>query len=318
MALKITGTGKGLPQLEVSNYELLSYVDTSDEWIESRTGIKKRRLRTTETLADFAIEAAQNALDKANLQISDIDLVLCATIGGDYVTPSLSCDVAEKMGASCPAFDMNAACSGFLYALDTADAWLATGRAEHVLIICAEMMSRHIDWTHRSTCVLFGNGAGACVASFGGALRYIHLTASENGQYLSIPVGTGNSPFVERAQPHGYLHMDGRGVFKFAVSMAGKELDRALKALDLTADAIDLFLIHQANRRIVDAIRTRAKQGQEKFPMNIQNYGNISSASIPILLDECVEQGMIKAGDTLFMSAFGGGLTTGTAVLVWE
>lgn len=318
MGLRIIGTGRGLPRHEVTNQMLAGLVDTSDEWITTRTGIRSRRVCTDETLTDLSAAAAKNALIKAGTDISDIDLILCSTIGGDYVTPALSCAVSERLGASCPAFDLNAACSGFLYALETADAFLSAGKAQKILIVCAEMMSRHADWTDRKTCVLFGDGAGACVVTNGGALRYIHLTASGNDKILHLVSGTGNSPFVAEKRELGHLHMDGQEVFKFAVGMAEKELSRALDALGLDADGVDHFLIHQANKRIIDAIRTRTGQPEHKFPVNIDRYGNMSSATIPVLLDECLEAGRIQAGDVLYLTAFGAGLTTGTCVMVWE
>lgn len=318
MGLRIIGTGRGLPRHVVTNQMLAGLVDTSDEWITTRTGIKSRYVCTDETLTDLSAEAAKNALAKAGTDISDIDLVLCSTIGGDYVTPSLSCAVSERLGASCPAFDINAACSGFLYALETADTFLSAGKAKKILVVCAEQMSRHADWTDRKTCVLFGDGAGACVVMGGDALRYIHLTASGNDKILHLLSGTGNSPFIKEKREYGYLHMDGQEVFKFAVGMAEKELSRALDKLGLGADQIDYFLIHQANKRIIDAIRTRTGQPEHKFPVNIDRYGNMSSATIPVLLDECLEAGRIKTGDVLFLTAFGAGLTTGTCVMVWE
>lgn len=318
MSLRIIGTGRGLPQREVTNQALLQFVDTSDEWITTRTGIRSRRVCTDETLTDLSTQAAGNALEKAGTDIRDIGFILCSTIGGDYVTPSLACTVSERLGACCPAFDLNAACSGFLYALETADAFLAAGKAEKILIVCAERMSRHVDWADRATCVLFGDGAGACVVTRGNALKYLHLTASGNFKMLNLPSGTGNSPFIAEKRTPGYLHMDGQEVFKFAVGMAEKELARALDALGLGAEQIDHFLIHQANKRIIDAIRVRVGQPEEKFPQNIGRYGNMSSATIPVLLDECLEAGRIRQGDALYMTAFGAGLTTGACVLVWE
>lgn len=318
MGLRIIGTGRGMPRHEITNRMLAELVDTSDEWITTRTGIKSRRVCTNETLTDLSAEAAGNALKKAGADIADIDLILCSTIGGDYVTPSLSCAVSERLNASCPAFDINAACSGFLYALETANAFLCAGKAAKILIVCAEQMSRHTDWTDRKTCVLFGDGAGACVATSGGALRYLNLTASGNDKILRLVSGTGNSPFITEKREYGYLRMDGQEVFKFAVGMAEKELSRALGKLGLGADQIDHFLIHQANKRIIDAIRARTGQPEHKFPINIDRYGNMSSATIPVLLDECLEAGKIKTGDVLFLTAFGAGLTTGTCVMVWE
>jgi 3-oxoacyl-[acyl-carrier-protein] synthase-3 len=179
-------------------------------------------------------------------------------------------------------------------------------------------MSRHADWTDRKTCVLFGDGAGSVVVTKGDALKYLHLTASGNCKILNLPSGTGNSPFASEQRAMGHLHMDGQEVFKFAVGMAEKELSLALDTLGLQAEDIDHFLIHQANKRIIDAIRARSEQPEEKFPLNVSRYGNISSATLPVLLDECLEAGKIKKGDALYMTAFGAGLTTGACVMVWE
>ena len=222
------------------------------------------------------------------------------------------------METNCPAFDINAACSGFIYALDVASLYLSSEKMKNILIISAEMMTKHADWADRSTCVLFGDGAGACVVTKGGALRYTNLTANGDVKLLSLKSGTGNSPFVCEKKEPGYLHMEGPEVFKFAVSMIESQARLAFETLGLSPDDIDYFVLHQANKRIIESARTRLKQPQEKFPINISKYGNISSATIPILLDEMLEEGKIKKGDKILMSAFGAGLTTGTCIMIWE
>jgi 3-oxoacyl-[acyl-carrier-protein] synthase-3 len=318
MSIKILGTGRALPKLAVSNQQLSEFLDTTDEWIVSRTGIESRFIRTDETLTDLAHTAAIRALEKAALAASDIDLIICSTLVGDYRTPSLACCLAQRLESCAPAFDINAACTGFLYTLDLAAAYIASGRAQHILIVCAEMMSKHADWTDRSTCVLFGDGAGAVIVSKGNALRHLHVGVEGSTKFLNMHDSTGNSPFVSSPQAASLLYMNGREVFKFAVKAMEKETALALDTLKLTAEDIDFFLVHQANLRIVDFIRTRLQQPLEKFPTNIQRHGNISSASIPVLLDELLEQGKIKQGQTLLLGAFGAGLTSGGAVLVWE
>ena len=318
MTLKILGTGRGIPRKVITNDELASLVDTSDEWIVSRTGIKSRHICTSETLTDLSATAASEALDKAGMHISEVEMIMCATIGGDQITPSLACAVAERLGANCPAFDINGACSGFIYGLDVASAYFAAQKNNNILLICGEMMSRYADWQDRSTCVLFGDGAGAVLLAPGDALRYINLTANGDTKSLFIPEGNGNNPFACTRLERGFLHMDGQEIFKFAVNMVERQVGLALDKLLISADEVDYYILHQANKRIIDSARNRLGQPAEKFPININRYGNISSATIPILLDEMLEDGLIKPGHTLLMSAFGAGLTTGTCVMVWD
>ncbi len=317
MSVKIIGTGCAFPKRAVTNDELAAMVDTSDEWISARTGIKSRFVCTEESLAEICGEAAGKAIEKAGLTPADMDLIICSTLNGDYITPSLACTVAEKLGVCCPAFDINAACAGFVYALGVAEGFILSGRHKNILIVSAEKMSKHIDWHDRATCVLFGDGAGACVVTKGGALRFIRLTVKPDAGLLHIDCGNGNSPFAPKKET-GYLHMKGQDVFKFAVTNIDTNVKLAMDSLNLTADDIDYFVFHQANRRIIEYARARLGQPEEKMPLNIENYGNISSATIPILLDRMLDDGRIKPGTKLLMTAFGAGLTTGTCVLVWE
>lgn len=318
MSLKIIGTGAGIPKKSISNDDLALFLDTDDEWITSRTGIKSRFICTDETLTNLSEQAAAQAIEKAGLTPEEIGLIICSTIGSDHRTPSLACCVAQRINAKCPAFDINAACSGFLYALEIASLYLNADKTKNILIICAEMMSKHVDWNDRSTCVLFGDGAAACVVTGGTALKYIHLVAKGDVQTLNLPSGTGNSPFIINKKEYAFLHMEGQEVFKFAIGMVERELQRALAALHLLPEDIDFFLLHQANKRIIDSARTRLKQPKEKFPTNIATYGNISSASIPLLLHEMLGEGKIKSGDILFLSAFGAGMTAGSCIMIWE
>ncbi|MDD2221547.1 MAG: ketoacyl-ACP synthase III [Clostridia bacterium] len=317
MSLKILSVKKSVPQKIISNEDLAKFLDTNDQWISSRTGIKNRHICASESLVDLCEDAVKKAVEQAGIAFSDIDLVICSTLCGDYLMPSLACCVCERIKISCPAFDINAACSGFIYALDIADGYISTGKANNILIISAEMMSKLVDWTDRTTCVLFGDGAAACIVTKGNAIRYLKLTAKGDTNLLSFPVGTGNSPYKE-TRSNGFVNMQGQEVFKFAVFMIESQSKLAFEKLNITADDIDYFVLHQANKRIIESARTRLKQPEEKFPINIQNYGNISSVTIPLLLDEMLEDGRIKKGTRLFLSAFGAGLTTGTCVMIWE
>lgn len=317
MSLRIAGTGRALPEKAVSNADLSTYLDTNDEWITTKSGIKSRMVCTHESLTDLAEAAGLSALGEAGVETSDIDLIICATINGDLSTPSLACTVAERLGIKRPAFDVNAACTGFIYALDVAEAYINTGKANNILLVCAEMMSKHVDWTDRSTCVLFGDGAGACVLTKGNALKYIRLSADGNSELLYRKTGRGNNPFVSDDK-NGFLRMRGQDVFKFAVHTAEKEAKLAMSELNRTPEDIDYFILHQANLRIIESARARLKQPQSKFPVNISKYGNMSSASIPILLDEMLEKGEIKTGDSLLLVSFGAGMTAGVCILDWE
>ena len=318
MSLKIIGMGKGIPERCVTNDDLAKFIDTDDEWVFTRTGIKTRHICTHESLTDLSVTASKQALEKAGLPVDDIDMIICATLGGDFRTPSHACAVAEQIGASCAAFDINAACTGFVYALDVASAYLETGKAKNILIVCAEMMSSQMDWEDRNTCILFGDGAAACVVTSGNALKYMSLSAIADTTILSLPVDTGNSPFVLNKRGKGYLQMQGQEVFKFAVGIVGKDVKKALEETEMTPEQIDYYILHQANKRIIDSIRVKLKQPEEKFPVNIGKYGNLSSVSIPLLLCEMLDEGKIKKGDTLFLSGFGAGLTAGCCIMVWE
>lgn len=321
MTIRIAGTGIGLPARRVSNDELaeVAGLDTSDEWIRTRTGIGERRIATTETLADLATTAARGALADAGIDASEIDYLLVATLAGDTRTPALACHIAERLGMTCAAADVNAACTGFLYALDLAAGLVARGRAGRVLIVSAEKMSAHVDWQDRSTAVLFGDGASACVVVPGNALKFIHVGVQPDTRTISLPNDmTGSNPFAEVTHPAGPLFMDGQTVFKYAVRMMEQGIQRALDGLELPPEAIDHYLIHQANRRIIDFAISRLRQPPEKFPMNVEHYGNTSAVSIPLLMHEMRGAGLIEPGQRLLLVAFGAGMTHGSAVLEWE
>ncbi len=318
MSLKITGTGRGLPQRIVLNRDLEEFLDTSDKWIRERTGIEERRICVQESLTDLAYEASIKALEAAGKKACDIDYIICSTIGGDYITPSLACSLGQRLGVVCPAFDLNAACTGFIYALDLAQSLLNDKKASSVLVVGAERMSAFTDWTDRSTSVLFGDGAGACLCEPGSALKFLYTDSKGDVDILYSRTGSGNSPFAKDVSEKGYLHMTGQEVFKFAVKSFEKHVELATKALEIETDDIDLYLLHQANKRIIDFAGQRLGLDAKKFPINLTRYGNISSASIPLLMDELVRDGKIKKGDKIFCSAFGAGLTSGSCVLEWE
>lgn len=318
MGLKIIGTGKALPRKAVSNNEIADILETSDEWITTRTGIRNRYVCTDEGLTDIAESSARVALRKAGVEAGDIDLIICPTLAGDFVFPSLACCLAERLGVKCPAFDVNAACSGFVYGLEIADALITAGRYGCILIVSADMMSRLVDWGDRATCVLFGDGAGACVVTQGDAIKYIKTDSYPNSEMLFAKNRNGNNPFTKSERGNGYVQMKGQEVYEFAVKAVASEISEALEKTGLSAEDVDHFVLHQANGRIVDSVRKRLKQPIEKFPVNIHNYANTTAATIPILLDEMVNEGKVKKGDVLVMVGFGAGMTTGTCVMVWE
>ena len=315
--MRILGTGSALPAHTVTNDDLARFLDTSDEWIRTHTGIRSRQVITDETLLQRARRAAEAALENAGLSAADMDYILCSSVLPDTITPSLGCVLQAEIGAHCPALDVNGACAGFLYALDLADALIASGKAGRVLVVCAEGMTRMVDWTDRSTCVLFGDGAGAAVVDGGEGLLATHLTSQGDAAHLNMYPDPGNSPFAARRVPARALHMDGPEIYKFAVSHSVSDLRAVCEKAGVALEEIDHFLLHQANKRIIDAARARLKQPAEKFPMNVEARGNTSSASVPILLDEIHRAGLLRAGELLAMSAFGAGLTTGACVLRW-
>lgn len=308
MNAKIMGTGYELPAFRADNDYLATLVDTSDEWIRERTGICARHLAKEETTTSMAAKAARKALQKAGVDASEVELVIVATITGDTDTPSTACKVQAQIGADhAVAFDMNAACSGFLYGLHVADAFFKSGIYKNALVIGAESLSKIVDWTDRGTCVLFGDGAGAAF-----------LTASEEGGILSQSVGSNGEKWEVLSCPKGgYLQMNGQEVFKFAVRTVPLCVEDALEKAGMKADDVDLFLLHQANVRILQSVAKRLKQPEEKFPMNMNECGNTSAASLPILMAQLDEQGKFHRGNKVVLSGFGAGLTWGACVIEW-
>ncbi|MCD7737036.1 MAG: ketoacyl-ACP synthase III [Lachnospiraceae bacterium] len=317
-SFRIIGTGSCVPPRVVSNEDLTAFMDTSDEWIRSRTGIEQRHICTTETTSELAVGAARNALENANASVDEIDLILCATISGEYICPSMAALVQKSLGCQCPCMDISAACTGWIYLMDTAAAFFAKGGVRKALIIGAESMSRVLNWHDRSTAVLFGDGAGAAVLEAGDNYLGASFVTEGNDEVIAIPGKKGNSPWYDREERTGLLHMDGQETYKFAVSHLPKRIDEVLEKAGLTTADLDWVVPHQANKRIIDSAARRMKEiPAEHFCVNLQKYGNTSAASIPLLLDEWNRAGKFKEGDLLAMVAFGGGLSSAACLLRW-
>ena len=316
--MRILGTGSALPERVVTNDDLAEFLDTSDEWISTRTGIKVRHVLSSDRLADLAVAACQGALESAGVDAAALDMIICSTVQAEAATPALACIVQGAIGATCPGFDINSGCTGFLAALNTADAMLSSGKARRILVFCAEAMTRLCDWRDRSTCVLFGDGAGAVVVDGEEGFQSITLTTASNDTVLNAYTHYGNSPFAVDPVDFTYMHMNGQEVYKFAVSQSCTGIRKALDDAGLMPDQVKHYLLHQANLRILEAARTRLRLDAGHFPHNIEETGNTSSASIPILLDKLNRAGELENGEWMVLSAFGAGLCTGTALLRWN
>ncbi len=322
----IVGTGSFLPEKVLSNHDLEKIVDTSDEWISSRTGIKERRiLESCKSSSDMAVEASKKALEDANLTPEDIDLVIVATMTSDMITPSTACIVQDKLGCkNAAAFDISAACSGFLYGLSVAYGLIKSGTYKNVLLVATEAMSRILDWEDRGTCILFGDGSGAAIISEvpeGKGIINMELGSDGSGaDLLLIPSGGSKSPSTAETikNREQYLRMEGSEVFKFAVRKIDETCKNIIKKSELNSEDIDLFIPHQANTRIIDSAIKKLKISKEKTFINLDKYGNMSAASIPVALDEALKQGRVKDGDNILLVGFGGGLTWGSAILKWH
>lgn len=315
--MKLIGTGSALPKKVVTNAMLSEFLDTSDEWIVPRTGIKSRHVISDEELEDLGARACLNALDMAGLAPSDIDYLICSNVVNEYMTPGLGCVIGSKIGLTCPCIDINCACPGFLYAMDIANSHFIAGKVKNVLIVCAEEPTRMTDWSDRSTCVLFGDGAGAAVFTSGDNLKGIKLHSQPAPDKIWEKRKLLPTPFITKEEIEVPLQMKGKEVFKFAVNASTTEVEALLKELGMTKSQVSYYMVHQANQRIIDAIKNYLGEPDEKFPMNISDHGNSSSASCAILLDECNRKGMFKKGDILVFSAFGAGLLSAAAVLEW-
>ena len=317
MSFTILGTGMYVPQRVVTNDDLSLLVDTNDEWIRKRVGIERRHVSVSETTSEMGCIAARRALDNAGVRPEELDLILAATVSGEYVSPSVSCMIQHGLGVQCPAYDINAACPAFIFLLETAAGFFARKKAKKVLVVGAERLSGIVDWTDRGTCVIFGDGAGAAVLGEGDGYLDSILTVSGGDDVIKIPHYEGDSPFYQRRGEKPYIHMKGQETFKYAVTAMGTDITELMTRNGLTAEDIRYIVPHQANKRIIDLAAKRTGIPVEKFAVNIQKYGNTSSASVPIMLDELNREGKLNRGDLLILSAFGGGLANAACLLRW-
>ncbi|MEK4525965.1 MULTISPECIES: beta-ketoacyl-ACP synthase III [Paenibacillus] len=321
----IIGTGKYVPEKILTNSDLEKMVDTNDEWIVSRTGIKERHIAAPDqATSDLAYEAAIKALESAGMTGSDLDLIIVATITPDSSFPSTACILQDKLGAKgAAAFDLSAACSGFVYGLASATSFIQSGMYNNALVIGADCLSRITDYTDRNTCVLFGDGAGAVVVGEvpeGRGFKAFDLGAEgAGGSLLQMEGGGSRLPATAETVENKkhYINMNGREVFKFAVRVMGTATIEVLRKAGMERTDVDLFVPHQANIRIIQSAMQRLELPEEKVVVNVDKYANTSAASIPLALVEAAEEGRMKAGDTVLMVGFGGGLTWGASVLIW-
>ncbi|MGM0419366.1 MAG: beta-ketoacyl-ACP synthase III [Bacillota bacterium] len=321
----ITGVGKYLPEKVLTNFDLEEMIDTSDEWIKQRTGIEERRIAADDqSTSDLAYEAAVSALKDAELAADELDLIIVATVTPDMAFPATACIIQDRIGASnAAAFDLEAGCSGFVYGLSVATQFIESGQYDNILIIGAEALSKIVNWEDRSTCILFGDGAGACVVQVGteGGVLATHLGSDGSGaNTLYQEAGGSCLPASEEtvAKKLHTIYMDGNKVYRFAVKKMGKASLEVLNKAGLTPEDVDFFVPHQANTRIISAAAKRLKLDEDNVIVNLPYYGNTSSASVPIALAEAVENNRIKKDDILVLVAFGAGLTWASAVLKWS
>ncbi|MCM1273554.1 MAG: ketoacyl-ACP synthase III [Clostridium sp.] len=309
--LRIVATGHYVPDKVVTNDDLSKLVDTNDEWISSRTGIRRRHFVENESNLDLALNAARLALERSGIDKEELGVCIVATVKPDNLTPSMACLVQAKLGLpeEIPCFDINAACSGFMYAMQIARGLLMNSDRKYGLVVGSETLSRMLDMTDRGTCVLFGDGAGAAIIELTDKNRFFSVLGSRGNDEVLVCSNQNNE--------NRYLSMIGSDVFRFAVSTVPKAIHALLDQVGLTADDIDYFICHQANFRIIESVAKKCKQPIEKFYVNLDEYGNTSSASIPIAMDEMNEKGLLKPGMKIICVGFGAGLTWGGAYLEW-
>ena len=315
----ITGTGGYLPERIMDNAELEQMVDTSDEWIKSRTGVVKRHIAAEDEMTcDLAEHAARRAMEAASVSADDVDLIIVATTTPDLVFPSTACLLQERLGVrGSAAFDIQAVCTGFIYALSVADKFIKTGAANKALVVGAETLSRIIDWTDRDTCVLFGDGAGAVILEASEQPGIVSTFLHADGQHkdlLKVPVGISTN-YAAIQEGSAYMQMQGNEVFKVAVNTLGRIVDETLAANNLEKKDIDWLVPHQANTRIISATAKKLDMPLDKVIVTIDQHGNTSAASVPLALDVAVRDGRIRRGDKLLLEAFGGGFTWGSALV---
>lgn len=321
----IIGTGRCLPEQVLTNNDLANIVETSDEWITSRTGIKQRRISTGENTSDLAYKAGLRALERAEIGAETLDLIICATITPDSFMPSVACMVQDRLGAKkAAAFDLSAACTGLVYGMAVATSFIESGMFQTILVIGAETLSKAMDWTDRGTCVLFGDGAGAVVLQASEqkhGIRSMHMISDGSKQdYLCLSALPVSNPFVEKEEQKSspYISMKGQEVFKFAVRTISDLIKKVLEKAELKEDDIKYVVAHQANYRIIEQAAKFAGISLDKFFVNLDLYGNTSAATIGIALDEMNEKEMLKPGDKIILAGFGGGMTSGAILVEWH
>ena len=321
---ELIGIGGYVPERTVTNDELESIVDTSDQWITARTGIKERRISTGEKTSQIALQAAKRAIEQAKIKPAEIDLIILATITPDFFTPSTASMLQSKLGIrDIPSFDVSAGCTGFIYGLQIADTFIKSGQSKCVLIVGAEVLSKVLDWNDRNTCVLFGDGAGAAILKKSKKAGIVSTYTGSQGdleEFLTLPAVSVKNPFIKEqliTNNHSYIFMNGKEIFKFATNIMYKSIEKVLVENGLMINEIDYIVPHQANYRIIDNVAKKLKVSPEKFYKNMEHFGNTSAASIPLALDEMIQKKMINAGSRIIMVGFGGGLTWGAILLDW-
>jgi 3-oxoacyl-[acyl-carrier-protein] synthase-3 len=321
---ELIGIGGYVPERTVTNDELESIVDTSDQWITARTGIKERRISTGEKTSQIALQAAKRAIEQAKIKPAEIDLIILATITPDFFTPSTASMLQSKLGIrDIPSFDVSAGCTGFIYGLQIADTFIKSGQSKCVLIVGAEVLSKVLDWNDRNTCVLFGDGAGAAILKKSKKAGIVSTYTGSQGdleEFLTLPAVSVKNPFIKEqliTNNHSYIFMNGKEIFKFATNIMYKSIEKVLVENGLMINEIDYIVPHQANYRIIDNVAKKLKVSPDKFYKNMDHFGNTSAASIPLALDEMIQKKMINAGSRIIMVGFGGGLTWGAILLDW-
>ncbi len=318
MSAVICGTGSYAPNYIMDNDRIAELVETNDTWIQERTGIRQRHIAKEETTVYMACEAAKRAVECAGISPEEIELIIVATLSSDVILPCTACEVQREIGAKgAAAFDINAACSGFVIAYNMADVFFAAGQYKTALIVAAESLSHLTDWTDRNTCILFGDGAGAAVLKSAPGKHFLSVTHSDGEKGWALTCKNRLAVEENGFGREFYIDMNGQEIFKFAVRKVPELIREVLRKNEVKQEEIDWFVVHQANCRILEAVARHIGEPSWKFPMNLQNYGNTSSASIPLLLDEINRQGKLKKGDKILLAGFGAGLTWSGNILEW-
>ncbi|HHT21531.1 MAG TPA: ketoacyl-ACP synthase III [Tissierellia bacterium] len=315
MGLNIISLASYLPPHIVTNQDLEQLLETDNDWIVQRVGVKQRHIATDETTGQMGAKAARKALDEAGLKGDEIDLILCATVSSDDASPCTAAMVQHHLGLSCPAMDIAGACSGFGFLMQTGLAFLQLSGYDKILLVTSEKMSRLVDWTDRSTAVIFGDGAAALLVEASDKLADFHLANWGGDDVIKVPNHPGNSPWYQGPKHHPYIYMNGQETFKFAVQTMAKDVKQVLARNSYTVEDVAMIVAHQANIRILQAAARRLGVGEDKVFQNIERYGNTSASSIPIALDECIRSGKISRGDLVVFTSFGGGLSSAAGII---